>query len=393
MDIGELYVCAECFNDPDLKSLINSSDEDPGCDICRGSDAPTAKLDIILSHIQNCIEEEYDLAANCLPWESREGGWQFGKVWDTHDLVLDEIGLELQRDEEGILFEKIIEYLGGPQDWCLRNPFGRDKLEILWSGWEGFSNTVKYKTRFFLDRIQEGENSELKGLDPDPSPAETLKSIGDIAERLDLFRTLSNETPIFRTRFSKNGEKLTTPESLGPPPPHATLSNRMSPPGVALFYGALDPETAFQEIFEGPGLFSTGQFVVQRDLFLLDLSGLPDIPGFFAPIPDSQPWGGREATFFHHLLRDFTQPIERDDRIHIEYIPTQVVTEYFRLEFHKEQEAPKLDGIIYPSSREAGGESMVLFCGQEAIGSNDLEGTGQEEDIWLTLRSVEHRRL
>ena len=34
--------------------------------------------------------------------------------------------------------------------------------------------------------------------------------------------------------------------------------------------------------------------------------------------------------FMNKFLHDFSSPIERDDRIHIEYVPTQVITEYLR---------------------------------------------------------------
>ena len=32
--------------------------------------------------------------------------------------------------------------------------------------------------------------------------------------------------------------------------------------------------------------------------------------------------------FLHHVAEDISCPIARDDRVHIEYVPTQVVTEY-----------------------------------------------------------------
>jgi RES domain len=53
-------------------------------------------------------------------------------------------------------------------------------------------------------------------------------------------------------------------------------------------------------------------------------------------------------------------PITRDSHTHIEYVPTQVVTEYFRFTFAEEQGLP-IDGIVYPSSRMKGKNACVLF--------------------------------
>ena len=37
--------------------------------------------------------------------------------------------------------------------------------------------------------------------------------------------------------------------------------------------------------------------------------------------------------FLHDFSKEVSRPIERDDRIHIEYLPTQAFTEYIRYRF------------------------------------------------------------
>ena len=66
--------------------------------------------------------------------------------------------------------------------------------------------------------------------------------------------------------------------------------------------------------------------------------------------------------FLHHIAREISRPIARDDRVHVEYVPTQVVTEFFRTVATRGES--NIDGIAYRSSRRTGKSSMVLFVEQ-----------------------------
>jgi hypothetical protein len=95
------------------------------------------------------------------------------------------------------------------------------------------------------------------------------------------------------------------------------------------------------------------------------------------------PYDPHEALrFLHRLADDISRPIERDDRVHIEYVPTQVVIEFLRTT--KLPEGVKLDGIRYRSSRREGGMSLVLFADRRNVegASND---TWPKPDPWLEL--------
>ncbi|WP_315264419.1 RES family NAD+ phosphorylase, partial [Tannerella forsythia] len=54
-----------------------------------------------------------------------------------------------------------------------------------------------------------------------------------------------------------------------------------------------------------------------------------------------------------------SKDIKHDNKIHIEYVPTQIMTEYFRYVFTEISDI-KIDGILYPSSQN-GGNCYVLF--------------------------------
>ena len=349
-------LCSECVEEPDLQNYIASADGAHGCSFCDHDDAPTCEFLDFMEHVRECTEAEYDLAANFLSWESGEGGWQWGPVWNTSDLILHELQIGLVRAGSDELLEAMADCLGD-HDWCVRNPYGENPLEALRVRWQQFCHLIKHRTRFFLDRWAPPISDGSLGVLHPPTPAEMLSAIGDRVLRLNLIRDFPADLTIYRARYCKDDQLLRTPEELGPP---------------------------------SPGTFSVGKFAVRRSLRLLDLTNLPEVPNFFASIQDSQPWGRLDAQFFSELVKDLTRPIARDDRVHIEYISTQVVIEYCRMAFHDEHHTAPLDGIVYPSARNCGRPSVVLFADRAAVVGIEPERPESPDVPWLELIDVEH---
>ncbi len=88
--------------------------------------------------------------------------------------------------------------------------------------------------------------------------------------------------------------------------------------------------------------------------------------------------------FLHRLARDISRPIIRDDRVHIEYVPTQVVTEFIRSA--KTEDGKSFDGIRLRSSRQGDGMSLVLFADNlNVVGAWTGEWAKPKSDEWLEL--------
>ena len=398
MDMGDILrdrfrdsrICCECVEEPDLKQFIESAEGKPGCSFCEYDDAPTCDFLDFMEHVGECVWAEYDLAANNLSWDSREGGWQWGPVWSTYELVTDKLEIGLARNNGDKLLRAMVDCLGH-DDWCRHNPYGERPLETLRYGWQHFCYLIQHRTRFFLDRWAPVRSDSSLGIRDQTTPAEVLSAIGERIQLMELYRELPAHSTVYRARYCKSDRLLTTPDELGPPPPErAVVANRMSPPGIVMFYAALDSETALAETISGPGKFSVGEFAVRRSLWLLDLTRVPAVPGFFESIPDSQPWNRYDAEFFKQLVEDLTKPIERDERVHIEYIPTQVVTEYCRMTFHDERGTMALDGIVYPSARDHGLQAVVLFADRSTVVGIEREGIDNSDAPWLELVGVDH---
>lgn len=83
-------------------------------------------------------------------------------------------------------------------------------------------------------------------------------------------------------------------------------------------------------------------------------------------------------------IPELAKPIARDRSIHVEYIPTQVVTEYFRTAFL--HDGSPIDGIRYQSARHSGHCSLVLFADQEdLIDGAPSESLSADRERWIEL--------
>ena len=84
---------------------------------------------------------------------------------------------------------------------------------------------------------------------------------------------------------------------------------------------------------------------------------------------------------------EMSRRIERDDRVHIEYVPTQVVTEFIRAKVIWGES--KVDGIRYASSVKKGHASYVFFADQSNVVGTPASGVA--DDGWLRLVDTRHR--
>lgn len=357
-------VCARCFDDEHIGAFIESTVESPECDFC-GRKSRTkniaAPLDVVVDFMLEAIDREYERAVEALGWDGAEGGYQ-GAHWDSWDLI-EQIGLGLPNDD-GRLLEILVDCLGD-EPWCDRNPYSQREDERLVSSWERFSEFIKYKRRYFF--FEQEEEDELAVPHEYLSPAELLGFIGESIKTLDLVKTLPAGSLVYRARQQKAGERLRTPYDFAPPPvDKAVRSNRMSPAGVVMFYGSDDPKTAQLEIDDNPKLgIAVGTFRSMREATVLDLTKLPRRLGFFERQPDSSEINRYALAFLHSFVKSVAAKVEPGSREHIDYVPTQVVTEWFRTVFRLGKSS--LDGIVYPSTQNPGGRSLVLFANRHDV--------------------------
>ena len=381
------YVCPECVADVGLRTFIDQNLKSKCCSFCHSKTATpkAAPFTEIVLYIDQCLGHNYSTAEAKLPYEGREGGF-VGDVMNTWEIV--ERHLELPLDESGELFEALCDGLG-ERNWCNISPFVLAADERLIFSWQEFSRLIKHHRRFFFLN-QESHDEEFY------STFDLFKKLRQSCEDLSIVRTLPADLTLYRARFQECGERFETAKDLGPPPQEKALNSyRMSPPGIVMFYLSEDPDTALREISEKQGSFAIGQFEFIREVSILDLAQIPSIPSIFEEIPDSLEFDPRPVTkFLTYFAEDLSKPIDRSDRPHIEYIPTQVITEYFRT--RQPCGSAAIDGIRYRSARHSGKCSLVLFATQEDLvdgWKNPLDRSSADYNPWIKLAGVTNHEV
>ena len=367
-------VCAGCFEDEDLRDWIESVDGEPGCGFCGKNDFSTAPLDEVVDFIRERIKTFYSQAIDELSHDSGEGGYE-GSTYDTEDILFFRMELELPRDEDEELRDAILEPLRDEEPWCEYDPARVDPDEGMILDWERFSHIVKYERRFFFHK--RGEKRE-DFFDESLSPRQLLRAIARSINERELFADLATGYRIFRARIPGSGYRLTSARDFGPPPSDcATQWNRLNPPGIPVLYASENAALAAAEVGEGGCVI--GEFEAVRDLRLLDLADLPRLPGVFSGASRDDFMAMR---FLHTFSDLIVQPVDREDRTVLDYIPTQVFTEFLR-DFRFD--GGPICGIKYRSASGLSGANLALFATQEHVAD-----PGEEtEHTWLRLTDVE----
>lgn len=334
-------VCRDCIGDKHLKEYITANGYMSTCDYC-GRRRKVVTVEDLLSPIMSGIRFEFEKA-----YDYYFDGEYIVDTLSVYDMVHDILAFEAGIDNEKLLND--ISSTLNDDLWCERNMLrGKDHEKYLLS-WHQFCKLVKEKMRYVFFRSYE------KNIDPDmPSPAEILDLLAAGIESLGLIQTKPERTQLFRGRTHSEGEEL---KDFGPPPANKASSNRMSPEGIPMFYAAFEVETALAEICDEKPCATIARFLTSRVLKLVDLSRLNRMK-----IPSLFDEDKRERRQLVRFLKNFAEEISSkvEGNPAIDYIPTQIITEFFRYVF-KPMDNTTLDGIVYSSAARKDGHCIVLF--------------------------------
>ena len=387
------FVCADCFDDDHLKAFIEDGAVRRMCSYCgkrRLRKSIAAPIDDVIELMFEAIRRRHGEAwASGCSWDNEDDQY-VNETWDTDDII--QRYVELPKDESGALYQDISKAFPS-WDWSSNDPWSSTDAEILEWGWKRFVDAVKYKRRFFFTRKEADDDSvnDRENLDP----GALLERFGRGCAQSGLIATIPQGTTILRCRpRERRAEMFSKARELGPPPCRFARQNRMSPAGIPMFYGSGDRRTTLAEMPVPPRHYAIGTFETLRPLRVLDLTQVRAPSIFNMSDGADYDW----LSFMAEFLWDFSSPIERDDRIHIDYVPTQVVTEYLR--DARLGGDPPLDGIKYRSARRKSGICCVLFIDEYGIEpkDGDLTANDAEDERWrmpkggyaLRLQGISH---
>jgi hypothetical protein len=345
--IPDKKVCSSHIDDYAIRRYIKQNGDKEQCDYC-GKCKLVVALDDLMEFLTDAMLHFYTDPANFMSYVSAEGGYlgEYDGPWE----MLGNLGLEIDEDE---LRDDIFNSLDHSSAWADEQTA---KFDFKYEGWLHFSYLVKHQSRLlFIGK------EEFRIGDRTAGAKEFLKELSGDIRRQRMLTRIPAGTPIYRCRQHKAKNEVDRAGDIcSPKTEHAIYPNRMSPAGVSMFYGAFNPVTAELETLrnddKGRPYFSRAEFSPNEELLLVYLSKIPYVSSF-----DQDKWELFDRVeFLHRFLNDFAAPVKHDGLEHIEYVPTQIITEYFRYNF-KTGDGRKIDGILYPSSKDRRLNACVLF--------------------------------
>lgn len=359
---GEKYVCPYHFEDNYLNQYIEKHGETGVCSYC-GRKGTVIDMSDLANHIVMTISINFnDIDSEYLPFASSyfddeevqiPGIKQVGcyavpenaDVYEGTFEMMEELGLHTDCDS----LNDDIDHLFENKTWIKKDPYElwlNQKKELQW---KRFSKMVKHSRRFTFLAM-----SRVAGSD------NILEDLGAILRDTDgILHTITTGTTLYRTRSLDKGidDSFGFNDITSAPDVYAGQC-RMSPAGVSMFYGAFDIETAVDESIKTANekVLAIGEFKTIRELTVVDLTVLPTDVSIWM-----DEWNA--ISFLNSFHKDITRPLLNDAKEAIEYVPSQIFTEYLRWMF-TDKKGRNIDGLLYKSSK-TNKTNVVLFCNNE----------------------------
>jgi RES domain/HEPN/RES N-terminal domain 1 len=351
----EGHLCLAHIADDVLRNTLRANASSERCDFCDEAGRETAEMEALLHEVVTAIRYFYTDALE-LPWDG-EAGQYAGPVSDVDEVVEDVCSGAFTPDVSDEVAYKLIEAIGADKQWTGWGAAG--DAESLDFHWERYADAVRSGSRFV--HMPPKDPASWPMTPPGEASAFLQQLLVYVDGPLGLVGEIPRGTAFYRGRLVESRRDFRAcAKELGSAPSDRASTNRMSAVGISFFYSSADPLTAIAEI-AGHGvkpMAMVANFQSTRVLKILDLTRTPHAS---SPFDDAGRAATTMAVFLESFVREVTKPVIPDERVHLEYVPTQVLTEYLRW-----VPEAKIDGIAVPSS-QTGHKTFVLFFGPEAF--------------------------
>lgn len=365
-------VCASHFDDEYLQKKVYSDGEIGICSYC-GKKRKVAKMQEFGEFISMKVHDHYEnvhdaalLSADSFYDDEDEeipGFREFcgyivpdeAECYDSTTELLDDLGFDVDNED----LREDVENIFSTQEWVSRDILSTERKDVWMSRlWEKFSIMVKCQRRFTFLAEPAFLGSFTKSKVKSPIEGTNILSVlSSLINKTKLEAFLDSRNVFYRVRKVNERKPEYGFDDITSPPDTSALQNRMSPAGISMFYASFDKETAQEEAAgDDPVEILIGTFRPKHNLHVIDLTAIPQKLSYWME-------HYQENIFLKRFNEEVTKPIDSDDK-DIEYIPTQVFTEYLRYMF-KDSDGKPIDGIIFGSSREKKNKNLVLFCDQK----------------------------
>lgn len=344
------WICHDCISNYALKAYIKEKGELHSCSYCKKK-RKSISLEILMQPIMEGIQFVYSRAVDELPVD--KGGF-VGCTYSTEEIFFETISEEIGASYDEIINDMLS--IIGEETWCEANLFDDSEDEVEFNQWHKFCTLVKEKIRYVFFEASSDDS------DSGSSPMDILNFIATCTKTIGLVTTINKSTKMYRCRMSKDEKYYSALSDFCPPPSERASAGRMNAQGIPVLYLTLDPTTALEETDSYERQYaSIASYRVNNSFPVLDLTKLDTItvPSIF----DSE---GRPKISTIRFLKKFNEEISKKvSHDQIDYVPTQIVTEYFR--FLNNDDSSQYQGILYNSAKNDGGKCLVLFLTREDV--------------------------
>jgi RES domain/HEPN/RES N-terminal domain 1 len=361
-------ICSGCIGEDYLASEVETEGHEASCSYC-GKDLKCFSIEELAERVETAFSEHYYRTSDqpnsyqsmmlsdkesTYDWE-RDGEPVADAIMNSADIP-EAAASDIQKllEDRHYDFEaaKMSEESEFSSDSYYEERAATDKR---WhEEWRDFERSLKEEARFFsrtaIDHLR-SVFCDLQGL----GTRDGRSLIVDAGPE-------TSHTSLYRARAFQSDKQLEEAimrpdRELGPPPSDLAKAGRMNAQGISVFYGANNPQVALAEVRPPVGCqVAVARFDVLRSLKLLDLTALKDASTSGSVFdPESKDRFERTA-FLRTLSHLITTPVMPDNEAS-DYLATQAIADFLATE-----NAPPLDGLIFPSVQsEAGSLNIVLF--------------------------------
>lgn len=374
--LRENNLCCNCVKESYLSDLIKNNGQWERCSYC-DEKHHTFKLERVAELVDDAMKHHYyKTATEPAPFDhsfERDGDPVQDIVWkilqakkdgiaediciilqEKHDSGPDSCVEEVEFADESMYAQKKNSTAPSYAD----REIPRLSADYEWrEKWSAFKQSIKFEKRFFNPEAQ----SFLKELFAGITEASQTSRGLSVIERGGPGTAL---THVYRARVFYKREDienaLCNPEiMLGPPPPSKARAGRMNPAGIALFYGADDPEVTLNEVRPIVGSsVMVARFKILRPMRILNLNALQFLIVAGSYFDPHYATCLSRKNFFPELWRDLLRPTMPGEE-EMDYLPTQVIAEFLAA-----SDGLNIDGIRH-TSVQAGdkGNNIIFFHG------------------------------
>jgi hypothetical protein len=336
-----VYCCEKCFSDKNLINYIQQNGSKNNCDFCGSKNIicinPVELKDLFINLIdlytpfknKYFIERNYSSSLG----ELIQNEWNiFNNILTKNDQnsLLDEIRNDKDDDSFYSSSKKWIDF---KYEFLLKSGI---------SYWGYLSEKLQTDTRFIIKQSDDETENFFNLLDETFSLAEKV-----ISEKRKFYRARLGCDKEKKNYFSK----CIPFKEMGAPPKDKSKPGRANPHGIPFLYLASDKETALSEVRPWKkAKVSIATFLTNQQLKIIDLTGVDNIKSPFV-FQGNLKKEIEKRYFIKNLSSKLAKPVNPNNS-NIEYIPTQFITEYIKINNY--------DGIKYKSAMGPG-NNIVLF--------------------------------